>query len=76
MLDYKQMKLILDEVVSAILTARDFCWDEREAVREVLAGHKIEDRSTRSQVWSMAEKIADEQWAEYQFQAGVVSTWR
>jgi len=63
---------IIDEAAEAIISARDFCGDEREAVADVLADHGIRDREARNWIWREASASARKTWDDFRTQAGVV----
>ena len=62
---------VITEAEDAIITARDFCADEKDAVRDVLADHGIRESGTRNKVWRIAKSRANKQWNDLRQQAGV-----
>jgi hypothetical protein len=60
---------VIDEAIEAIITARDFCGDEREAVKEVANDNGF------FHVWKALHKIANfhanAQWNAWKKAAGV-----
>ena len=62
---------IIDQAQDAIISARDFCGDEREAVQEVLADHGIKDKADRNKVWGIAIVRANKEWNGHRAAAGV-----
>lgn len=62
---------IISEATDQILNARDFCGDEREAVRAVCDDYNITRRSDRNKVWRIAKYRANGRWNQYKRQAGV-----
>lgn len=62
---------IITEATDAIISARDFCGDEKEAVRDVLADHNIRDRADRNKVWGIAKARANKAWNRARVEAGV-----
>ena len=66
-----KIKVLIAEAEDAIITARDFCGDEKEAVRGVLADHSIHDSDTRNKVWQSARARANNRWNGFRQQAGV-----
>ena len=62
---------VIVEAEDAIVTARDFCADEKDAVRDVLADHNIRETGTRNKVWRIARARANRQWDGFRQQAGV-----
>ena len=62
---------IINEATDQILNAREFCGDEKEAVRAVCDDHNIRRRSDRNKVWRIAKYRANGRWNQYKRQAGV-----
>ena len=62
---------VITEAEDAIITARAFCADEKDAVRDVLADHGIRESGTRNKVWRIAKSRANKQWNDLRQQAGV-----
>ncbi len=66
-----KIEKIIAEAEDAIVTARDFCANEKDAVRDVLSDHNIRETDTRNKVWRIAKARADKQWDDFRQQAGV-----
>ena len=62
---------IMDEAQDAIIQAREFCADEKAAVREVLAQFRITVKTDRDRVWRVAKGRANKQWNGFRADAGV-----
>ena len=62
---------VITEAEDAIITARDFCSNEKEAVRDILADHNISDTVTRNKIWRIARANANKQWDGFRQRAGV-----
>ena len=59
---------VIDHAVDVIINTRDFCGDERQAVRDLCADYDIADWK---KVWRIANFRANGKWNQYQKDAGV-----
>ncbi len=66
---------IIDEAQNAIISARDFCGDEKQAVRDVLADHNVREVADRNKVWKIAKFRANGEWNASKKAAGVNPRW-
>jgi len=62
---------IIDEAIEAIVTAREFCGSEKEAVVDVLNDHNICEREDREKVFKIANFRANGRWNKFKREAGV-----
>ena len=61
---------IIDSAVDVIINTRDFCGNERQAVRDYCADEKINDWQ---KVYKIANFRANARWNQYKIEAGVNS---
>jgi len=61
---------LIDEAIDAIISARDFCGDESEAVADVCADHGIKG-ADRKKVHRIANFRANARWNRFKREAGV-----
>jgi hypothetical protein len=59
---------IIDNAVDLIINTRDFCGDEKRAIKDFCADERIADWQ---KVWRIANFRANAQWNQYQKDAGV-----
>ena len=59
---------IIDSAVDLIINTRDFCGNERQAVRDYCADEKINDWQ---KVYKIANFRANARWNQYKIDAGV-----
>lgn len=59
---------IIDSAVDLIINTRDFCGNERQAVRDYCADEKINDWQ---KVYKIANFRANARWNQYKIEAGV-----
>ena len=59
---------IIDSAVDVIINTRDFCGNERQAVRDYCADEKINDWQ---KVYKIANFRANARWNQYKIEAGV-----
>lgn len=59
---------IIEQAVDLIINTRDFCGDEKQAVKDYCADEKISDWQ---KVWSIANFRANAVWNQYKKDAGV-----
>ena len=59
---------IIDSAVDVIINTRDFCGNERQAVRDYCADEKINDWQ---KVYKIANFKANARWNQYKIEAGV-----
>ena len=59
---------IIEQAVDLIINTRDFCGDEKQAVRDYCADEKISDWK---KVWSIANFRANAVWNQYKKDADV-----
>jgi hypothetical protein len=59
---------IIDNAVDLIINTRDFCGNERQAVRDYCADEKINDWQ---KVYKIANFRANARWNQYKIEAGV-----
>ena len=59
---------IIDNAVDVIINARDFCGNERQAVRDYCADENISDWQ---KVYKIANFRANARWNKYKIEAGV-----
>ena len=59
---------IIDNAVDLIINTRDFCGNERQAVRDYCADEKINDWQ---KVYKIANFRANARWNQYKIDAGV-----
>lgn len=59
---------IIEQAVDLIINTRDFCGDEKQAVKDYCADEKISDWK---KVWSIANFRANAVWNQYKKDAGV-----
>lgn len=62
---------IIDDAIDAIITARDFCGDEREAVRVVATEAGFGGRLTWQKIHRIANFRANARWNGFKKAAGV-----
>jgi hypothetical protein len=62
---------IILEAAEAIISARDMCGNEKEAVIDVVNDHGIKDPAARNKVWKIAKFRANKMWNRFQREAGV-----
>jgi len=62
---------IIEEATDAIIAARDFCGNEKEAVIDVVDDHGIKAKADRNKVWKIARFRANKIWNGFQREAGV-----
>ena len=58
----------IQNAIDLIINTRDFCGDEKQAVRDYCHNEKIKDWL---KVWKIANFRANKQWNDYKKQAGV-----
>lgn len=59
---------IIDNAVDLIINTRDFCGNEKQAVRDYCADEKINDWQ---KVYKIANFRANARWNQYKIEAGV-----
>lgn len=59
---------IIDNAVDLLINTRDFCGNERQAVRDYCADEKINDWQ---KVYKIANFRANARWNQYKIEAGV-----
>jgi len=59
---------IIDGAIDAIINARDFCGDEKQAVRDLCADENVQDWQ---KVWRIANFRGNAKWNAFKQQAGV-----
>ena len=59
----------IDAAAEAIITTRDFCGSERQAVKDFCADNNIEFSNN---FFCLAIDVADQKWAASQIAAGVI----
>jgi hypothetical protein len=62
---------IIDQAIDAVITTRDFCGNERDAVKQVADDHGITDKDVIAKLHRIANFRANARWRTFQIKAGV-----
>jgi len=62
---------IIDQAIDAVMSARDFCGNERDAVKQIADDHGIADKAKIVKLHRIANFRANARWRTAQIKAGV-----